>query len=149
MENAKNKRFTGIATVVYAYRSEFLVECPKCSKAATVNCKNSYSLDEGALNCQHCSHTEKAKDLIRYNITVKRNCDSCGKAFEKTTTNAKESAKEITIPCPNCGVTRTFEPRNQQTLLKYTSKSSVCDPIFNLPLWLQINVRGNILWANN
>lgn len=149
MEKIDTKRFTGTATVTYSYRTEFLVECPKCGGSAIVNCKNPYFLNEGTLNCKSCNHTEKAKDLKRYNIIVKRNCDNCGKAFEKTIPNSKERANEITIPCPHCGVTRTFEPRNEETQLQYNSRGSVCDPIFNLPLWLQTDVRGNVFWANN
>ena len=148
MEKKDQKRFTGPATDRYSYRTEFLVECPKCDSFARVTCKKKY-LNEASLNCKSCNHTQKAKDLKRYNIIVKRNCDNCGKAFEKNIPNSKEPASEITIPCPHCGITRTFEPRNEETLLQYDSRGSVCDPIFNLPLWLQTDVRGNVLWAYN
>lgn len=149
MEQTDNKRYTGAASVAYSYRNEYLVECPKCNKAALVNCMNAYSLSEGTLNCHSCNHTLKVKDLVRFNIIVKRNCDNCGKSFEKIIPNAKKRADVITIPCPHCRITRTFEARNEQIYLQYNTKGLVCDPIFNLPLWLKTNIKGNVFWANN
>ena len=140
-----NHRYTGTPTTKYSYADEYLVECPKCSRSATVTNKQ----NGPDLACSNCNHYEKANDLKRFNISVSRNCDNCGKHFEKTIPFSKEPVTQITIPCPHCGIARTFKPKNEETHLVYHSKGAVQDPIFNLPLWLQTSVRGNLFYANN
>lgn len=126
---------------------EFLVHCPKCKQLATVTSPKSY---EGfdMLICLNCQHVEKGDGLIRYNAVVKRNCDNCGRPIETTVPNNKEKVKELTIPCSHCGQVRTYQPRNDAYNLIYIN-SGACDPIFNLPLWFQTNVKGETFWAYN
>jgi hypothetical protein len=33
--------------------------------------------------------------------------------------------------------------------LSYRSSGAASDPLFNLPLWLQTEIRGNLFWAYN
>lgn len=129
--------------------NEFSVECPKCKKEALVTVGNAFWLDNGKLTCKNCMHSEKATDLIRYKLIVKRNCDNCGKEFESIIPNQKEKVKEITIPCPHCGITRTYKPKNEEYKINYENNGQACEPIFNLPLWFQADVRGNLFWAYN
>lgn len=94
-------------------------------------------------------HSENAIDLVRYKLIVKRNCDTCGKEFEIDIPNQKEKAEEITIPCPHCGTTRTYKPKNEEYKVGYPNKGQASDPIFNLPLWFQADIRGDLFWAYN
>jgi DNA-directed RNA polymerase subunit RPC12/RpoP len=147
--NEENLRYSGPPTVRQSYMTNFLVECPKCGKAAEVTVSDSVFLNNGRLYCSCCSHLEYAKDLVRYNVVVKRNCDNCGQHFERTIPNSKEKVEEVSIPCPHCGITRTFKPRNDEVRLAYRDSGKPSDPIFNLPLWLQQDIRGNLFWAYN
>jgi DNA-directed RNA polymerase subunit RPC12/RpoP len=124
--------------------NEFLVVCPKCRKSATVT----YNHRQGQLDCSHCHHTEKSEDLVRYDVLLKRSCDTCGKLIEKKIPNNKEEVTEITIPCPHCGTTRTYKPRNERHVLYYRSDGKT-DPAFNLSLWFQCDIRGHLFWAYN
>lgn len=93
--------------------------------------------------------SEAASDLIRYKLIVKRHCDNCGKAFTINIPNQKEKTDTLTVPCPHCGITRTFTPRNEAYQLVYKNKGKASDPIFRLPLWFQSQVKGNVFWAFN
>lgn len=129
--------------------SEFVVECPKCNGEAWVTVDRPYFQGSGKLTCKNCMHSEKAIDLVRYKSIVKRNCDNCGKEFETIIPNQKEKVDEITIPCPHCGTTRTYKPKNEEYKIGYQIKGRATDPIFNLALWFQADFRGDLFWAYN
>lgn len=149
MQN-EGHRYSGPATVRQSYMTEFLVACPKCHKDALVTTSSGYSASKGKLTCSNCMFSEHSGDLVRYSMIVKRHCDNCGKSINAEIPNQKEPSKQVTIPCPHCGITRTFEPRNEPYRLVYRTTSGVAtDPVFNLPLWLQEEVRGNLFWAYN
>jgi len=142
-------RYSGPATVKQSYMTEFLVVCPKCKKDAIVKTNSGYVPSEGKLTCYNCMFSETSKELVRYKMIVKRNCDNCGKPIYIEIPNQKTTSKQVTIPCPHCGLSRTFEPRNEAYKLGYKSSGFAIDPIFNLPLWIQAEVKGNLFWAYN
>jgi uncharacterized Zn finger protein len=128
--------------------NEFPVHCPKCGHLATVTTSQSYDTSNDKLICQNCNHVEKRKDLIRYNATVKRNCDNCGQPIKASIPNNKEKIEELTLSCSKCGQVRTYKPRNDITGLIYKSIGA-CDPIFYLPLWFQTDIKRESFWAYN
>ncbi|MBK0402518.1 hypothetical protein I5M27_05945 [Adhaeribacter sp. BT258] len=144
----ENLRYSGPATVRRSYMKKFLVVCPKCKKLAIVTTNQLYDTSEDKLVCNNCNHSEKADELIRFNAIIKRNCDNCGNLIEITIPNNKEKTEELTIPCPFCGIARTYKPRNEGYKLFYKC-TEICDPIFNLPLWFQTEIKGEIFWAYN
>jgi len=149
MEN-EGHRYAGPATVRQSYMTEFVVACPKCRKDAVVTTNSGYVPSTGKLKCSNCMFSEITEDLIRYKKIVKRNCDNCGKPINVEIPNQKEPSNQVTIPCPHCGITRTFEPRNEPYRLVYKSIGGVAiDPVFNLPLWFQAEVKGNHFCAYN
>lgn len=142
-------RYTGQPTVLQSYMKEFLVECPKCKKDARVTADSPCVRENGKLTCANCMHVEKAVDLVRYNVIVKRHCDNCGNEFESVIPNQNQKVDEITIPCPHCGATRSYTPKNEEYKVGYDPKGRAADPVFGLPLWLQADVRGDLFWAYN
>lgn len=144
-----NLRYSGPPTILWSYMNEFVVECPKCKRAALVTTDGSYPQGNGKLLCNNCMHTEKAVDLLRYKSIVDRHCDDCGKEFETIIPDQKEKVNEITIACPHCGITRTYKPKNEEYKIGYQTTGQAADPIFNLPLWFQAGVRGDLFWAYN
>jgi ssDNA-binding Zn-finger/Zn-ribbon topoisomerase 1 len=138
------KRYSGPPTTRGSYMNEFLVECPKCQKEALVFYENR----KGKLSCLNCNHVESGSDRIRYKAIVKRSCDNCGKPFEIAAPYNKKIVEELTIPCPNCRIVRTLKARNDEYKLVYKN-TGIGDPVFNLPLWLQCDIRGNQFWAYN
>ncbi|MEA5260237.1 hypothetical protein VB264_20735 [Arcicella aquatica] len=140
-----NKRYIESKEVRWTYKHEYLVHCPKCLHEALVIGRFT---NRSKLICSSCKFTEDAKELVRYNAIVKRNCDNCGKSIDITIPNNKEKVEELTIPCQHCGIVRTYKPRNDDYRLFYKN-SLEGDPVFNLPLWFQCEIRGNLFWAYN
>lgn len=127
----------------------FVVECPKCKHEALITAGDPWSLNNGKLICSHCTHSEKVTDLIRYKVSVRRNCDNCGKLISKVIPHSKEKVDAFAIPCPSCGETRICKPRNEEYYQSYNDAAQGVDPIFHLPLWLQESIRGDVFWAYN
>lgn len=146
MEN--NDRYSGPATVIRSYMNAFLVECPRCMHCAIVSKGRSFDKTDAKLTCQNCNYSEHAAQLVRYNAIVKRACDNCGKAIEAKIPNNKEKVKELNLSCPHCGIVRSYKPRSISYNLFYKN-SGPGDPVFNLPLWFQAEIRGTLFWAYN
>ena len=149
MKEEDERRYSGPATHRWFYMKEFLVECPKCGKYAFVKVDPPFSMDKGKLSCPHCSYSEKTSDRIRFKLTVKRNCDNCGKFFEKSLQDYKEKIDSIQLACPGCGIQRSYKPNIEEYKLLYESRGDAVDPIFGLPLWLQASLKENLFWAYN
>src|SRR5437763_1341934 len=142
--NVKEERFIEFSIVaLMAIGALLAVECPRCSKEAFITVSNSRSLSNAQVKCFHCMFSQCAKDLVRYNLIVKRNCDKCGKLVNLSIPNQKEKVHSLTITCANCGITRILEPINALYRLTYQDHGKACDPVFNLPLWFQIEIRDN------
>jgi DNA-directed RNA polymerase subunit RPC12/RpoP len=144
-----NDRYNGAATVIHSYKTEFIVECPRCKHAAFITASNPWFLNDGKLNCSHCSYCEKAVDMIRYKVSVKVYCADCGTLINKVIPHSKEKVNDLAISCSNCGSTEVYRARNDEYIISYNIAGLGLDPIFHLPLWLQENIRGNLLWAYN
>lgn len=142
-------RYNGPTTIRHSYMTEYLVECPKCKKEALVIVDDPSLQQHGKLTCANCMYAESTKDLVRYKLIVRRNCEHCGKEFEIEILNQKEKVKEIKIPCPHCGAARAYKPTNERSIVKYIDTGMLSDPLFNLPLWLQSEMKGNLFWAYN
>ncbi|MGN7783867.1 hypothetical protein ACTJIJ_05050 [Niabella sp. 22666] len=141
-------RYSGPPTIRRSYMREFLVQCPKCKGPAQVTTDLSYDTSNDHLVCQNCNYIKKADELIRYNAIIKRACDNCGNAINANVPNNKEKVKLLKVSCPHCGQVRTYKPINQEYRLYYKNEG-VGDPVFNLPLWFQADIKGNVFWAYN
>lgn len=142
-------RYSGPATVRQSYMTEFSVECPRCKHEAAISVTSPWFLDSGKLTCRYCTHSENAADLIRYKISVKRNCDSCGKLIHNVIPQSREMMDSLAVSCPSCGETRVYKPRNEAYTQPYSGPQEGLAPVFGLPLWLQGSIRGNLFWAYN
>jgi hypothetical protein len=143
------KRYSGPGTIIYSYMNEFMVECPKCKKDAMVSSADPYNFKTGKLVCSNCNHIEHTDNLIRFKAVVIMNCQDCGKHMEISTSNNKEKILELKVSCSHCGIVISVKPRNEEYIQKYKNDTSIVDPVFNLPLWLQTEIRGNVFWAFN
>ena len=144
-----NERYTGAATVRQSYMNEFIVDCPRCQHEAVVKTDNPYSFCNARLTCENCSHSETSADLIFYKVSVKANCDNCGKAVSKVIPHSKEKVGGFAISCANCGATRIYRARNEIRSQTYQEAAPGLDPVFHLPLRLRSSIKGNLFWAYN
>ncbi len=134
----------------YHYAKYYLVECPKCGKEAVVSFSgNCWSQKDAELKCPHCLHKERHADLLMYKATVKRNCPDCGKNISAEQDNLKSPVKEMAIACPNCGFRAEYSTNVTSYIPAKQLNGLKGDLIFNYPLWLQTDVKGNLFWAYN
>src|SRR6476646_8022507 len=96
-------RYNAPATIGRSYLHEYAVECPKCQRLALVTTGSRNQCGNSKLDCRNCGHTEKSIDLVRYKVSVRRNCDNCGKLISKVIPHSKEPVDAFALPCPNCG----------------------------------------------
>jgi len=144
-----NHRYKGKASVKQSYLNEVSVQCPKCSKEAIVMIVSPWIPQRGRQKCFHCMYSQSTSDLVRYNLVLRRNCDSCGKSIRVSIPNLKQKSEKITHTCSHCGLTRTYDTRNEPYQLVYVSRGKASDPVFRLPLWFQTDMKGNLFWAYN
>ena len=142
-------RFNGPATVLRSYMTEFIVVCPQCQKDALVTVGNPYFQNNGKLRCHNCMYAEEANDLIRYRVTIEMNCPDCGEKINECIPNTRNKVESMAIKCRKCSSTHLVKPRNESFLANYNSTSAARDPVFDLPLWLQVEVKNNVFWAYN
>ena len=143
-----DSRYHAPATIGRSYSTEYAVECPKCQHLAMVTA-GYHNACNSQLNCRHCGHSEKSIDLVRYKVSVRRNCDNCGKLISKVIPPSKEPVDAFALPCPNCGEVRIYKPRNEIYHQPYNVPAYGQASIFGLPLWLQGSIKGNLFWAYN
>jgi endogenous inhibitor of DNA gyrase (YacG/DUF329 family) len=148
-QKKEDERYSGPASVKQSFMNEFLVECPKCKKDALVQTNGWYLSGDARLTCSHCLFLETTATRTRYQALVKRNCDHCGKAVRKKIPNLTQPAMKQKSPCPHCGTVRQVKPYNESYMLRYKDSGKAADPVFNLPLWLQTDVKGHPFWAYN
>ena len=77
-------------------------------------------------------------------------CPQCaGKALVQTGNfqQMKYDTRDIRVVCAACGYNKTLEtiPTNSKHLIF----GAPVDPFFHLPVWLQLDFSGNLLWAYN
>lgn len=145
----KGDRYIGPPTTRYHYLNEFQVECPKCAGAALVMTRQSVDTSQDKLICPNCNYREMADERIRYTATVNQACRNCGEAIQINIPNNKEKLAGLKYSCPHCDDVQVYKPGHTVVRLKYPGTYKLADPVFNLPLWFQANVKGDTLWANN
>ena len=134
----------------YIYPSHFLVICPKCGKEATVySSGNRWYQEDVKLKCPHCMYMAKHADQLRYKTSIKRNCPDCGKGISAELDNLKSPIKEMSITCSNCGFNAEYTSNVSSYIPIKQLNGLKGDPFFNLSLWLQTEVKGNLFWAYN
>lgn len=134
----------------YHYPKYYLVECPKCEKAAIVSFTGSYwARNNVELKCSCCMHKAAFLELTLYKANVKRNCPDCGKSISAELSNLKNPPQEMIIVCPSCGFKAEYTPNISAYSPKKNLNGMQGDPFFGFPLWFQSSVKGNLFWAYN
>jgi hypothetical protein len=128
------------------------VKCPKCyslglvnatlqnKNLAIVNTANKY------FHCSKCSYTiNEHKTWYGFFVgKILQNCKSCGSnlGFKMKPTKTKTITQKVT--CNIC----TNENEYEIYWEKYFQNKAI-DPHFGLDLWLQTNIKSNVLWLYN
>lgn len=86
---------------------------------------------------------EFAKDVLVNCPT----CNGCAIVLTGDYTVFKTEARGIKLVCSNCGYNKILE--DTPTKGNHLLFGAAVDPFFKSPVWLQLEVEGNLLWAYN
>lgn len=153
MKTQEKKIFKDSDQDISSWSKDTLVKCPSCGKRALLKNDRSvfqwYFNENSEIHCPNCGLTINQKELVRYRLELRKNCSNCGQEIRKTIPNLKEKKEYLTVKCENCGDTEKHKPRNVSKRVVFPNQVGAKDPIFGVSLWLQEEIKGNILWAFN
>jgi hypothetical protein len=126
------------------------VECPKCSKVAKVTSKPSLTIlpikNEAKIVCTNCNFKEEnSTDWNGYcQGFLNQACGFCGSQILHSTKPTKEPYKNEKLNCTSC----KNEKEYQLFWAPYRGNKAT-DPYFGYNLYLQTNIKNNVLWGYN
>ena len=145
----RNNRFKDENYTLSNFQNEIFVECPNCSKRATVTKETPFSYySERTISCPNCHFSQKGRKQ-NYRVELNCNCSNCSKEINLIIPSVNEKKEKIAIKCKNCGKTQEYAPRNIAQEWIYRSNGKPSDDYFGLPLWISSNFKDYIFWAYN
>ncbi|MFD1553988.1 hypothetical protein DNU06_16970 [Putridiphycobacter roseus] len=145
-------RFNKPAYPTVYFSEEIWVNCPKCSKPALVRTElPKYTIPfptghKSICNCNHCgfqnSQIEKWSGFVQG--FVNRACGNCGTGFCYSTEPTRVPYNSTKITCEVCSRMKEYEIQ----WYRYRNDKAT-DPYFGFDLFLQSNIKDNILWLYN
>lgn len=148
MKNETTHRYEGDPKRLYDFVRDLSVRCPKCSHEALIDFPWPMKYNEATLTCLHCHWREKMADRIRYKICSKAMCRECRAPLKSDIQERKRIPSFVRIICGDCHTENKISENWEEYILKYEDEGKV-DPVFGLSLYLQDEVRGNVIWALN
>jgi|APEBP8051072266_1049373.scaffolds.fasta_scaffold03710_4 hypothetical protein len=147
-----DKSFKNLAS----FSKEILVCCPHCSKRASVISKFSqyyvpHPMREDTTSKFQCNNCYKPLDekYWRGPIIISpaaAKCGHCGNKLKDEKRLVNKYQSKMKVKCSACGQDRYYETKYEFT---YSNSNQATDPYLGLPLWLQVPIDTNILWAYN
>jgi ssDNA-binding Zn-finger/Zn-ribbon topoisomerase 1 len=148
-------RHIDVGTPLGVFASEAFVVCHKCASAARVTCKSKYwtpyAPRESKLVCLNCPFQTTGDEAAWLGPGVgvaKERCPNCGFKWLEARLHRRglkgQGRRWAAVSCPECQKTARVPVRWQVRRL-----GSAVDPVFGLPLWLQLSCCGETLWAYN
>ena len=137
------------------FSKEILVQCPHCKQKAYVltdfgNRSVPYPMFDvkSKFRCNNCYKTIDEKlwygPIIIYPLNAK--CGQCGASLDKEQRLVNKYQSKMKVRCKVCSHEQFYQTKYKLT---YSNNNQATDPYFGLPLWLQMPVDENILWAYN
>ena len=122
-----------------------LVECPRCQSCAVVECEAGL---RGAptLVCSACGLSRRgwpSPTDAEISLLKPKRCSRCNDWLGKAPVRFLKQKRVIEVACP-CGAVSATRCVPTSMVL-----GGAFDPYFRLPLWLQAEVQGHVLWAYN
>ncbi|NVK51401.1 MAG: hypothetical protein HWD85_00595 [Flavobacteriaceae bacterium] len=125
------------------------IKCPKCGEKALVTSQPTNAVipltNNAEAHCTSCSFKTIERNWSGYyQGFINLSCGYCGTRITHCTKPIKEIYAKENVTCTSCHKKRAYG------LLWAPYKSNTAtDPFFGYDLWLQIEVKNNILWGYN
>ncbi len=139
-------RFADPGLVLSELATHFVVHCPKCAGRALINPINDKSPRTFRLTCTACFHVEMPGHwygAMTAFVSVK--CRECHAPLQRSAP-WDGRWKQLAMHCDQCGDDCLYDAQLYQQSMY---EGHMTDSVFGLPLWLQKDFRGNLLWAFN
>jgi transcription elongation factor Elf1 len=145
-------RFNKPAYPTVYFSEKIWVKCPSCEQRGLVSTElGKYTIPfpnehQSVFNCNNCGSSKESKDewFGYYQGFVGRGCSFCGSHVAFTSRPTKQPFQSTLIKCDVCKNEREY------SINWYRFKEDKpTDPYFGLELWLQTEVKGNVLWVYN
>ncbi|HEY1193003.1 hypothetical protein [Flavobacterium sp.] len=134
------------------FYDEILVKCPKCeSKAALKEVPKNCECGNCTLmvfECKHCFYKIN-EPVYQYKTFGKHYCSKCFEKFDVESQIFKKVPELYKVKCPNCNFQEDVKPQTYAFKEMPEKDGLVRDSWYNLPLWFQKEVSGNVFWAYN
>lgn len=147
------ERFQDENKFLGSFDYEILVKCPKCESKASV--KREYEKDckcgkcsVQIFECKNCFHKleEPVRQYIAYGNPY---CSNCFEKFEFESQILNTKPEKYKTKCPHCSFQEEWKPKIREILQLPSNDGLKKDKWFNLTLWFQKEVDGNVFWAYN
>lgn len=147
------ERFQDENKFLGSFDYEILVKCPKCESKSSV--KSEYEKDckcgkctVQVFECKSCFYRleEPVRQYIAYGNPY---CNNCFEKFEFESQRLKERPEKYTTKCTHCNFQEEWKPKIREILQQPNDDGLKKDRWFNLTLWFQKEVVGNVFWAYN
>ncbi|MBF7090105.1 hypothetical protein IUY40_00930 [Flavobacterium sp. ALJ2] len=148
------KRFQDENRFLGNFTNEILVKCPKCDSKSAVKRENKIGCECGrcysaVFECKHCFYKLK-EPVYRYIAYGKAHCNHCFEKYEYESQLLKEKPEKYKAKCPHCNFQEEWKPKTKEVLQNSkVNDGLVTDTWYNLPLWFQKEVDGELFWAYN
>ncbi len=141
------ERFVDVPMFTYTPSSEILVVCPKCGSEGTVSFNRFSGIAK--FDCSSCYDHMEVQPGLDERFKVVGQCTSTGRFFNEYLPGEKIHGQKLRMKCPYCDeeVVCDVEDRSRGNYIWYADVQDGFDPFFHLPLLLQVEFRGNIVWA--
>nr|WP_294780215.1 hypothetical protein [uncultured Flavobacterium sp.] len=131
------------------FNDEFTVKCPKCGSKAVVICKTKEDYLVMVFECKKC-FCQPDRAIPKYVAYGKKYCSNCFEKFEFESQALKIKPLTYKTTCPHC----KFQEEGKFKIYEIVKKTEFGDGLkreryYNLPLWFQKEVDGNLFWAYN
>jgi hypothetical protein len=151
---ANQIRYLDRGMLTAGYGENAVCVCPNCSGAAQVRSHSKYAIpfrpEEPRVTCSKCSFALSPSEWKWFGPvigTAKQPCGNCGFKWLKSVVHKaddKNLPSTYSVICEACGETAALALH-----WSFARFGLPHDPVFGLPLWLQISCLGETLWAYN
>jgi hypothetical protein len=152
---AKQTRYLDRGMLTVGYGVNAICVCPNCGSVAQVRAHTKTAIPfrpkEPRVTCSKCSFALSSNQWKWFGPvvgTAKQPCGNCGFKWLKCEVHRKTDGKKLpstsSATCETCGETTALTLR--WTCVRFGLPH---DPVFGLPLWLQISCLGETLWVYN
>ncbi len=147
------ERFQDENKILWSFSNEILVKCPKCESKASVKqelekceCGRCHNM---VFECKNCFY-KLEEPIYQYIAYGKVYCNNCFEKFEYESQPLKQEPEKYKTKCPHCKFQEELEPKIKVVFRNLQIFDGLRrDQWYNLPIWFQKDVNGNLFWAYN